>query len=76
MTPEQTLVVIEAAKAHQRFQAAREARHEAVRRSHRVTAHVGGGEQECARRRRQCDARRSRWVRWAVGNLQVTEVPQ
>jgi len=68
--------VLAAAREHQRFQEAREHRHEEVRRSHRATALAGGGERECARRRRQRAAPGDKWLRSAVGRLLAKEVPQ
>jgi hypothetical protein len=46
-------MLIEADALRKQRQAVREERHEATRRRHRIMAMSGGGERECARRRRQ-----------------------
>lgn len=64
-------MILQAARERQRFQRAREARHEMVRWSHRVTALAGGGERECARRRRQYSHLMDKWAHECVAPYEV-----
>ena len=68
---EQLESMLAAAREHWKFQQAREAKHEQVRRSHRITALAGGGERECARRRRQYSHLMDKWAHECVAPHEV-----